>query len=87
MSTTNWSVLVPDAVAHARAGGRRAHNARRQFLAARRRAEVVRLIAVRGLEYGTQTEIARALGVHRSTICRDLREVFGHMKPESKEAR
>lgn len=77
----------PDVVAR-RAAGRRRYNAVRTLLAAERRAEVARLArelmggysriesperAVGGwLGWGLQAEIARRLGVHRSTVSRDL---------------
>jgi DNA invertase Pin-like site-specific DNA recombinase len=83
MANADWSRPVTDDVAHRRAAGRRALNARRQFLAAKRRAEVVRLLGQRGLEWGVRAEIARTLGVHRSTVTRDIRQVFGPIEPDS----
>jgi DNA-binding CsgD family transcriptional regulator len=80
---TNWSAPVAADVAYRRAAGRRAINARRRYAAAKRQAEVVRLVGERGMGCGAQAEIARQLQVHRSTVCRDLRQVFGHMEPES----
>jgi hypothetical protein len=71
-----------------RAAGRTRHNLARQFRAAERRVNVLRLFhELRGgylmsehaayplgglLGWGIQAEIARRLGVHRSTVCRDL---------------
>ena len=51
-----------------RAGGRRAYNAQRKFVAAFRLRDVARLLHD-GLH---QAEIARRLGVHPSTVCRDV---------------
>jgi hypothetical protein len=48
-------------------GGRKRHNHERQLAAATRRRLVVGLL-VDGL---SQAEIARRVGVHRATICRD----------------
>jgi len=63
-----WSDRTdPDTVAR-RAAGRRHYNSVRTFRATLRRREVAALL-VRGL---SQAEIARVLGVHRSTVCRDV---------------
>jgi hypothetical protein len=77
-----WSRPVPDHIAHRRAAGRRAYNLRRQFKASQRRAVVVRLVGERGLAWGSQSQIARELGVHRSVVCRDLRAIFTPMPGE-----
>ena len=58
-----------------RAGGRRGYNRLRQFLANYRLTKVVELLRETGFRRGYQTIIANALGVHRSTICRDLRRL------------
>jgi DNA-binding CsgD family transcriptional regulator len=78
----DWSRPVSDDEAHHRAGGRRAINARRRFAAAQRRVQVVGLIAEHGFDWGTQAEIARRLGVHRSTIGRDVRRLFRPLEAE-----
>ncbi len=57
----------PDAV-YRFIGGRRRYNSVRQFQALMRRREVVELLR-KGLK---QAEIARRLGVHPSTISRDV---------------
>lgn len=59
-----------------RAGGRRGYNAQRQFQAAYRRSQLVRFMGPQTGKgplghYGWQAAAARALGVSRSTICRD----------------
>lgn len=58
-----------------RAGGRRKYNASRQRAAAYRR-EVIRDVLMSGevdeSVPGLQRDIARALGVSRSTVCRDF---------------
>mgnify|MGYP003380872827 FL=1 len=51
-------------------GGRRRYNAQRQRAAAIRRHTVAAMLAN---DY--QADIARALGVHKSTICRDARAI------------
>ncbi len=55
-----------------RAGGRRQYNAVRRFRALERLTEVVNLLVEFGRGYGYQSQIADRLGVHRSTICRDI---------------
>jgi DNA invertase Pin-like site-specific DNA recombinase len=73
MRATNWSEQTDSLTASRRAAGRRHYNARRQFCAERRRLAVSKLALRIGWRRGYQTEIARKLGVSRSTICRDLR--------------
>ena len=58
-----------------RAGGRRRYNRVRQFRANYRLTQVVKLLHQTGFRRGHQTKIAKALGVHRSTISRDLRRL------------
>ncbi len=55
-----------------RAGGRRAFNALRQREAEIRRIRVAMLLLEVGFLRGSVSEIARRLGVHRSTVCRDV---------------
>jgi hypothetical protein len=79
---TRWSDPVTNDEAHARAAGRRAYNSTRQFKAMMRTGEVVRLLSERGWSRGVQAEIARELGVHRSTVTRDIqRALFAHSRP------
>ncbi len=63
--------LTPDALSR-RAGGRSRYNRRRQLLAQQRLTQVIRLLGEIGFRHGYQTRIAEQLGVHRSTICRDI---------------
>ena len=88
MNRAAWRNPTNPAVVARRAAGRRRYNSARQFLAAERRAEVARLARellgefprsgsrarpVGGfLGWGIQAEIARRLGVDRSTVCRDM---------------
>ena len=60
-----------------RAGGRRRYNAWRRFLADERRIEIGRLLAQRGFGWGIQRQLAQEVGVHPSTITRDLKKMFG----------
>lgn len=69
MKNILWRVPTTDSEAHRRAGGRRRYNAERQRQAKQRLEKVLNLRAD-GL---TQAEIARRLGVHRSTVSRDLK--------------
>lgn len=56
-----------------RAGGRRHYNAKRREEARKRYLQVVEAIMPSGgRKRGTQAQLARVLGVHRSTICRDV---------------
>jgi hypothetical protein len=55
-----------------RAGGRRRYNKMRQVRAFKRLMMVKSLCLGYGTGYGSQARIARELGVHRSTICRDF---------------
>lgn len=58
------------------ASGRRRHNRRRQFAALSRRVKVAHMLAGTDpaeLRYGFKSRAAKELGVHRSTIARDLK--------------
>ena len=69
-----WSMPVSPEEAARRAGGRRKYNRVRQAKAFWRRVEISRLMARRGaFEPGYQAELARKLGVSRSTVCRDMK--------------
>jgi hypothetical protein len=57
---------------HRRAGGRRGYNARRRLAALRRCHRAAVLVARMRWCWGAQAAVARRLGVHRSTINRDL---------------
>lgn len=57
-------------------GGRRAFNRWRQAMAAQRRYRLMRWMRERDarfLDWGIQSRAAREFGVHRSTICRDIK--------------
>ena len=71
LRTTTWGSCSEEQ-AHRRAGGRRRHNAIRRLHAELRRVELVALVKQDGLGYGAQSRYARLLGVHRSTVSRDL---------------
>lgn len=73
---SGWPGVSPEASAR-RAGGRRRFNRQRQEDAAARRYLVATMLPEAGLEYGVQSEIAEALGVHRSTISRDIQWLLG----------
>jgi hypothetical protein len=74
--SAEWSAIVSNDSAYRRAAGRRAHNLRRQFAAATRRAEVARRLTRYGIGRGVRARIARELGVHPSTIGRDVRRIL-----------
>jgi DNA invertase Pin-like site-specific DNA recombinase len=79
--TGQWSQSTSAEEAYRRAAGRRAHNLRRQLNASYRRAEVVRLLALYGLKPGVRARIASELGVHPTTIGRDLKIILDHLEP------
>ena len=73
-SATNRSIVgIDEAHLDRFIGGRRRYNRMRAINARQRRLRVWRLVAAANLaERGWQAKIARELGVHRSTICRDI---------------
>ena len=82
---TLWTAPAPSAHAYRRAGGRRRFNAERQLDAAIRRMRVAELwdeLTARGgsvFDYGVRTRWAKRLGVHRSTITRDIDRILREM--------
>ncbi len=69
----NWSAKTDFDVVCKRAAGRRRYNAKRRAEARERYLQVVEAIMpTNGRKRGSQAQLARALGVHRSTICRDV---------------
>lgn len=75
-SQPSWSAPTSTAEAHGRASGRRKYNALRQFNADLRRIEVGKLLTEYGFIRGTNARIAKDLGVHASTVTRDLRRIL-----------
>jgi hypothetical protein len=82
-SRAGWHAPTDLPTVAKRAGGRRRFNAVRQLRAELRRRELRRLIAELNaaggcflLTHGAQAGFARRLGVHRSTICRDVRRLL-----------
>jgi hypothetical protein len=60
-----------------RHAARKRWNSLRRFLADQRRQRLLTLVLeIGGLERGAQASIARALGVHRSTISKDLKRIL-----------
>lgn len=74
MSATNWDQETDFLIVSKRAKGRDRYNAQRSASAEWRRYEASKLLEVVGfpLRWGWQSDLARRLGVHRSTICRDF---------------
>ena len=70
--TNGWTKVIPHVQAARRVAGRRRINSKRHREAERRRDQVVRMVDVYGLEHGVRQRIADELGVHRSTISRDI---------------
>lgn len=69
----NWSAKTDFDAVCKRAAGRRHYNAKRREEARKRYLQVVEAIMPSGgRKRGSQAQLARALGVHRSTICRDV---------------
>lgn len=85
--SVKWSDPTNFDVVYKRAGGRRHYHARRQAEARERYQHVLKAISQPdGRKRGAQAHLARTLGVHRSTICRDvakwrklLIEVMSHL--------
>lgn len=81
-----WSSPTSPEQAYRRAGGRRHYNAKRSEAAFRRRMEVFSALYGSGrtgsrvLRHGDRAELARTLGVSRSTVCRDVKEVWRWMR-------
>jgi hypothetical protein len=71
--STKWSTPTDFETVCRRAAGRRRYHAKRQA-EARKRFKVVLAVTFppEGHKRGIQSQLARALGVHRSTICRDV---------------
>jgi AraC-like DNA-binding protein len=86
MRATNWSEPTDSLSAAKRAAGRRHYNAVRQFCAEHRRLAVSKLLIRIGWRRGCQTEIARKLGVSRSTICRDLQTLLRDSRAAAERA-
>jgi hypothetical protein len=74
---TDWDTVCR------RARGRANYNAKKRLAARLRQREVLQLLARFGWKYGVQSTIAAHLGVHKSTICRDLATIM----PLTKECR
>ena len=69
----DWSAKTDFDSVCKRAAGRRRYNAERRAEARERYKLVVEAIMPpEGRKRGSQAQLARALGVHRSTICRDV---------------
>lgn len=69
----SWSAQTDFETVCKRASGRRRYNAKRRAKALERFKIVLELtFPSEGRKRGSQARLARALGVHRSTICRDV---------------
>ncbi len=75
-SQSTWSEPTSADEAHRLAAGRRHYNAVRQAQGIDRAVKVVQLLKEHGFARGVQAQIARELGVHRSTITRDVRKIL-----------
>lgn len=81
-ATKSWGTSTSFDEVCRRAAGRRRYNAVRQLRADLRRAEVVRLAHGLGIGFsarGTCSRLAAQLGVHRSTVARDVRAILGSL--------
>jgi hypothetical protein len=76
ISRAQWRQPTSWAEVKKRAAGRYRHNALRRFQAQLRRKEVLNLLHRWGWGAGIQSQIAAHLGVHKSTICRDLKVIM-----------
>jgi hypothetical protein len=71
--TTSWSQLTTTDHAMRRASGRRRYNAERKWQAFFRLVDILKLVDEYGMGHGACQRIADELGVHRSTVSRQLR--------------
>jgi transposase len=70
-ASTDWETVCR------RNAGRRRYNALRRLLRDRRRRQVLDLLLEDGLlTHGAKARVARALGVHKSTITRDVAAIL-----------
>jgi hypothetical protein len=74
----NWSNSVSPEVAYKRAAGRRRINRQRQNEAARRRQLIAEYLFVQGrmFQVGIRSILATKLGVHRTTVGRDIKQLL-----------
>ena len=83
MNRESWAAPTSRDEAHRRASGRRHYNSWRRFRAAYRRRQLIDVALQLRLGFfgwGAQAAIARALGVNRSTIHRDVRRIMSTCK-------
>jgi hypothetical protein len=76
VSRAQWRQPTSWAEVTRRAVGRYKYNAVRHFQAQLRRREVLQLLHRWGWGPGVQSQIAVHLGVHKSTICRDMQQIM-----------
>jgi len=77
-----WSAPTSFDTVCRRAGGRSAYNAWRHAIRELRRSQVAKLLSrYPPLERGTVRGIARELGVHPSTVCRDIKALLRQIRP------
>ena len=76
VSRAQWKQPTSWAEVTRRAVGRYKYNAVRRLQAQLRRREVLELLHRWGWIPGLQSQIAAHLGVHKSTICRDLQRIM-----------
>jgi hypothetical protein len=78
----NWSAPTDWQTVCARAAARRKYNSLRRLRAEERRRQVLELALQLGdLGRGAQTMIAVVLGVHRSTVSKDLKRIMPLARP------
>jgi hypothetical protein len=77
MNNNRWPAYTNFEVVRRRSGGRNRYHALRRFWREERRCAVMRLLGRYGWDsYGVLSRIARKLGVHRSTITRDVQALL-----------
>ena len=83
--TRSWTARTDSSTVYRRASGRRRYNKMRQEQAADRRALLLHLISSgrfgRLDGWGVQKRLAVALGVHPSTVSRDISRIMERMAP------
>jgi len=84
MDRIAWTARVSSGEAHRRAGGRRRYNAWRRFAQLHRRHLLSEALQETGMGRGYQSQLARRLGVHRSTVHRDVQALLGQIREEGR---
>jgi len=87
MSSSSWTTSTSCSEAHRRAGGRRAYNKHRQFIALMRRHLVLDIAIELNWRHGWQKVASERLGVERTTIWRDMQAIKASRRQRQSQSR